>query len=193
MQALYSVQRSEEAPWTNPDMSLPNFKGIQHPQRWLGQSPLVHSNCNSLTTTLTLSCLGLQLEILSLAKLKSRRCVCALEGKGRPRQLVLPHPPRPLPTASTWLLRENCLSLSKQLTITNMSKARSGTLCPTPLFMPWFDAAWTFARLVCDVTTAVGSYAQLPCCVQQTVSLWSSTTSVSYTLFSPSSSMIPEL
>lgn len=170
-----------------------SFQRNTAPTEMSGAWPPVHSNCNSLTTTLTPSRLVLQLEILPLVKPKSRRCVWALHGTRRPRKLMLPHPPCPLPTASTWLLRENCLSLSKWLTITNMSEARSGTSCPTPLLMQQFDAAWTLTGLVCDVTTAVGSYAQVPCCVQQTVSLRSSTTSVSYMLFSPSSSVIPEL
>lgn len=140
--------------------------------------PPVHSNCNSLTTALTPSRLVLQLEILSLAKPKSRRCVWALHGTGRPRQLMLPHPPHPLPTASTL---EKTVSLSptgSQLPIS----PRPGVGLRVQLPVSWRDLMLLgLPQVSCVVSRLLWVHMQ------------SSTPSVSYTLSSLSSSMTPEL
>lgn len=74
--------------------------------------------------------------------------------------------------------------------------SKGGTSCPISSAKGWdfmssslsvlrFDLAWIFTDLVCDVTTVVSSYVQLPCHAKKTVLPCSPLLSLAPTLFTP--------
>lgn len=73
--------------------------------------------------------------------------------------------------------KENCLSLSQNLSVANRSLAKSWVFCPPLPSMLGSCLTWVCAGLVHVVTSAVNSYVQLPCGVQTArcscIHLWS--------------------
>lgn len=62
----------------------------------------------------------------------------------------------------------------------------------TPFSVVGFSLAWTCTGFVYTVTITVSSYVQLSCCVQETASPLSFTTTDSYTIAALSPAMILE-
>lgn len=85
-----------------------------------------------------------------------------------------------------YILRESCLPLSQQLTITISSTARGEIQCITSLSMLGFGAIWACTVFVHGVEITMGSYVWLPCCYcVQKMLYWNHQLSLVFTLFLP--------
>lgn len=76
------------------------------------------------------------------------------------------------PLECGWLIRsyrltENWLSLFQKLSIANIFSAKTRTSCPILQSMLGFSLFGAFTNFVPAITSRVGSYVQLPCCVQK--------------------------
>lgn len=80
-----------------------------------------------------------------------------------------------LPEATFLEITDSASSRSDLLPIVSQLGGRTSY----PTSFPLLALAWLG---LCMLSESLGSYIELPCCVQQTASLWSFTVSVSYTL-----------
>lgn len=130
----------------------------------------MHHNHTSLTTALSVSCL-LSYNFTFFPWQTERHMIWL--SLAEDRKAYTAHAFSPLLTPGQ-VLGPGCLKKS-------VSPSPDGTLCPPPLSML---IAWTFTGLVCDVTTAVSLYAQLPCRTKKQCFL-SHLLSLALTLFTP--------